>query len=108
MLRTKSQRRKLCPSCPVARVADLLGDPCSLLIMRDLMKESRRFGELEDSLGGMSPRTLTNALKRLEKGGFIVHKRFVRPVRSRYQLTRKGAAFNEVVEAMRTYGRKYL
>src|SRR3989344_7818713 len=104
MLRTKSQRKKLCADCPVARVVDLLGDPCSLLVMRDLLKKPRRFGELEDSLGGMSPRTLTNALKRLEKEGFITRRHFVKPIHFQYLLTKKGAAFNDVVESMRVYG----
>lgn len=108
MLRTRSQRAKLCTNCPVARVADLLGDPCTLLIMRDLVKKPRRFGELEDSLGGMSPRTLTNKLQSLEKEGFITRKHFTKPVRFHYVVTKKGAAFNTVVEAMRTYGKKYL
>lgn len=108
MLRTGSQRRKLCPRCPVARVVDLLGDPCSLLIMRDLLERPRRFGELEDSLGGMSPRTLTNKLKRLKKDGLIVRRSFSKPIRSRYELTNKGAAFQKVVDAMRAYGKKYL
>lgn len=108
MLRTVSQRRRLCRACPVARVADLLGDACSLLIIRDLLKKPRRFGELEDSLGGMSPRTLTNKLKKLEKERLITRRRFVKPIRFHYELTKKGAAFNDVVKAMRAYGKKYL
>src|SRR3989338_3184029 len=79
MLRTKSQRRKLCPKCPVARVADLFGDSCSLLIMRDLLKGMRRFGELEESLGGMSPRTLTKKLRKLESEGFIKRRGYGEP-----------------------------
>ena len=109
MLRTKSQRRKLCPECPVARVADLFGDSCSLLIMRDLLKGMRRFGELEESLGGMSPRTLTKKLRRLESEGFIRRREYRRhPPRVEYALTRKGMAFQEVERAMRAYGKKYL
>ena len=108
MLRTGSQRKKLCPKCPVARVADLLGDTCTLLIIRDLLNKPRRFGELEDALGGMSPRTLTNKLKRLEKEKLIFRRRFVKPIRSYYELTKKGAALNTVVDALRSYGKKYL
>jgi len=108
MLRTRSQRKKLCGECPVARVADLVGDPCSLLIIRDLLKSPRRFGELEDSLGGMSPRTLTIKLRKLEKERLVVRRSFTKPVRVYYELTKKGAAFQKVVDAMRAYGRKYL
>src|SRR3989338_3656317 len=101
MLRTRSQRKKLCGECPVARVADLVGDPCSLLIIRDLLKSPRRFGELEDSLGGMSPRTLASKLKKLEKERLVVRRSFTKPVRVYYELTKKGAAFQKVVDAMR-------
>ena len=76
--------------------------------MRDLTQKPHRFGELEDSLGGMSPRTLTKTLRHLEKNGLITRKHFKRPIRFHYELTRKGRAFQEVVDAMRTYGKKYL
>ncbi len=107
-MRTGSQRTKLCPHCPVARVADLLGDTCTLLIIRDLLERPRRFGELEDSLGGMSPRTVASKLKRLGKEKLIARRNFSKPIRFHYELTKKGAAFNKVVEAMRSYGKKYL
>lgn len=102
MLRTAEQRKNLCSSCPVARTADLLGDSCTLLIVRDLLSKPRRFGDLEESLSGISSRTLTNKLKRLEQEGLVQHKEF------EYTLTKKGAAFQGVVEAMRKYGKKYL
>jgi DNA-binding HxlR family transcriptional regulator len=108
MLRTQGQRRRLCSACPIARVTDLVGDPCSLLVIRDLLDRPQRFGELEDSLGGMSPRTLTKTLRRLEKSGIIVQKRFKKPARSHYELTKKGKALERIVDAMRVYGNKYL
>ncbi len=109
MLRTGSQRRKLCRACPIARVADLVGDPCSLLIMRDVLEKPKKFSELEDSLGGMSPRTLTLKLKRLEHEGLIVREGYMRhPPRHFYAPTRKGIALRETIDAMRTYGKKYL
>jgi DNA-binding HxlR family transcriptional regulator len=107
MLRTAQQRKALCPSCPVARVADLLGDSCSILIVRDLLERPRRFGELQESLIGISSRTLTNKLKLLERECLIVHKKAGESP-SRYALSKKGAAFNNVVEAMRRYGNRYL
>ena len=102
MLRTSQQRKSLCRSCPVARVADLVGDSCSLLILRDLLEKPRRFGDLQHSLAGVSSRTLTNKLRRLEDEALIQHKKL------NYTLTKKGAALHDVVEAMRTYGKKYL
>lgn len=109
MLRTAQQRKTLCRSCPVARVADLLGDSCSLLILRDLLIKPRRFCDLQDSLAGISTRTLTNKLKRLEKEGLIRRKEFdEHPPRTEYTLTKKGAALRGVIDAMRAYGKKYL
>ncbi|MBI5644802.1 helix-turn-helix transcriptional regulator [Candidatus Kaiserbacteria bacterium] len=107
-LRTATQRRELCRDCPIARVADALGDPCSLLIIRDLIDEPRRFSELEESLG-MSTRTLTLTLRRLQKQGIVSrHERKTLPLYVQYRITRKGAAFGAVVDAMRSYGKKYL
>lgn len=109
MLRTAQQRKTLCRDCPVARVANLLGDSCSLLILRDLLEKPRRFGDLENSLLGISSRTLVNKLKQLEKDGMIIRKELAgRPPRVRYALTRKGIALHGVIEAMRMYGKRYL
>lgn len=102
MLRTARQRKELCKECPVARVADLLGDSCSLLMVRDLMEKPRRFGELQESLSGISTRTLTNKLRQLEKESLIQKEGL------HYTMTKKGAALEEVINAMRTYGKKYL
>ena len=99
----------MCRECPIARVADLVGDPCSLLIMRDVLEKPRKFSELEGALGGMSPRTLTLKLKRLEREGLIVRESYMRhPPRYFYRATPKGAALRATIDAMRTYGRTYL
>lgn len=108
MLRTAQQRKTLCRSCGVAKVADLLGDSCSLLILRDLLEKPNRFSELQASLAGISTRTLTNKLKLLEHEGLIVHKKTSSSSPALYHLTKKGAALQDVVEAMRAYGKKYL
>ena len=95
--------------CPVAKVAEHLGDSCTLLIVRDLMTGAKRFGELEKSLSPVSSRTLVKKLKALESEGMIVRREFDQhPPRVEYSLTRKGSAFHDVVDAMRAYGKKYL
>ncbi len=101
MLRTAQQRKELCRSCPIAKAADVIGDPCSLLVLRDLIGNPRRFGELDESLG-MSTRTLTKTLRRLEDAGLIKRKAL------QYAVTPKGAALAPVIDAMRAYGKKYL
>jgi DNA-binding HxlR family transcriptional regulator len=101
-------------TCPVGKVAALVGDPCSLLIVRDLLEGPKRFSELELSLESSS-RTLAKKLKLLEHEKIVTRKAM--PIRAggrgepacvKYQLTKKGEAFQGVVEAMRAYGRKYL
>jgi DNA-binding HxlR family transcriptional regulator len=94
--------------CPVARVVELLGDSCSILILRDLMNSPQRFTDLQESLDS-STRTLAIKLKKLEKEGFVLRKEFKgKPHRIEYRLTKKGAAFQGVEDAMRRYGKKYL
>jgi DNA-binding HxlR family transcriptional regulator len=105
-LRTAQQRKDLCKECPVARVADTLGDSCTLLIIRDLLNGPRRYSDLEASLRGISSRTLTNKLAYLTKEGLITKKNIA--LRAEYRLTKKGAALQNVVNAMRLYGKKYL
>ena len=107
MLRTDKQRKVLCTDCPVARVADLVGDSCSLLILRDLLEKPRRFSELETSLSGVSSRTLTNKLKLLTTQSLIQHHK-PETGHATYSLTKKGLALNTLVEEMRKYGKKYL
>ena len=59
--------------CPIGKVVDLLGDSCSILILRDLLEGPKRYGELEESLDSSS-RTLVKKLKLLEQEGLITHK----------------------------------
>jgi DNA-binding HxlR family transcriptional regulator len=109
MFRTKEQRKELCTSCPVAKVANLIGDTWSLLIIRDLENGARRFGELESSLSGVSSRTLTKKLQFLEENKIVERKEYSeKPPRVEYALTANGKKFHEIIDAMRTYGEKYL
>lgn len=108
MLRTKKQREELCRSCPIAKAADVIGDPCALLVVRDLLDATRRFGDLHERLG-MSTRTLTKTLRRLEELGLISRAEHATvPPRVEYTLTKKGAALRPTIEAMRAFGKKYL
>lgn len=92
------------PSCPIERVVALFGDSCSILIMRDLLERPLRFGELQRC--GASTRTLSKKLRQLRSEGLIAHA--AGSGAPLYRLTKKGMAFNEVAEAMRRYGKKYL
>lgn len=88
--------------CPVAKVASLLSDAWTMLIVRDLMKESMRFSELLGSLAGISTRTLTIKLAKLEEAGIIVKKE------NRYSVSLKGKKLGAIYTEMTKYGKKYL
>lgn len=95
-------------TCPVGKVAALVGDPCSLLIIRDLLKSPRRFSELEQSLKSSS-RTLAKKLKMLECEKLVARKESSgAPTCVKYALTKKGAALEPTINAMRAFGEKYL
>ena len=109
MFRTPAQQQAHCTHCPVARVADLVGDSWSILIIRDLLEGPKRFGDLEQSLEGISSRTLTKKLKTLEEKGMLEREEFhEKPPRVEYSLTEAGRAFHTVVDAMRSFGDTYL
>ena len=94
--------------CPIGKVVGLLGDSCSILILRDLLEGPKRYSELETVLSASS-RTLAKKLKHLEREGLINRKKQTgAKTYAAYQLTKKGAAFEKVADAMRAYGKKYL
>lgn len=95
--------------CPVARTAQIMGNKWTPLIVRDLVKGSRRFSELERSLGGISPKTLSERLKRLEEAQVVERHCFAEvPPRVEYSLTSKGHALLPVIESMREFGLRWL
>jgi DNA-binding HxlR family transcriptional regulator len=96
-------------TCPIARTAILIGDRWTPLIVRDLAPGCRRFGELQRSLSGISPKTLSDRLRRLEDAGIITRACFAEmPPRVEYRLTEKGHALLPVLESMRDFGDLWL
>ena len=97
------------PDCPVCRTADIVCGKWTLLVIRDLADGRSRFCELERSLEGISPRTLSLRLRALEDEGILERKTFPEvPPRVEYALTEKGQALAPIVESMRTYGTEWL
>lgn len=86
-------------NCPVAKTAQLLSDTWTMLIIRDLLKGSMRFSELEDSLGSISSRTLTLKLKRLEEESIVVKSNL------HYSLTPRGKKLKKIIDAMESWGK---
>jgi DNA-binding HxlR family transcriptional regulator len=97
------------PECPVCRTAEVISGKWTLLIIRDLADSSLRFCELERSLKGISPRTLSLRLRALEEQGIVERRTYPEvPPRVEYALTDKGTALVPLIEDMRTYGRRWL
>lgn len=96
-------------SCPVCRTADIVCGKWTLLIIRDLADGRSRFCELERSLAGISPRTLSLRLRALEEEAIVERRTFPEvPPRVEYALTEKGRALVPIIEDMRAYGRRWL
>jgi len=95
--------------CPIARTLDIVGDSWTILILRDLVVGgARKFQDLERSLKGISPTTLSARLKRLEEAG-IVERRFYEqhPPRAEYLLTDRGKDLRPVLKALLEWGQRY-
>jgi DNA-binding HxlR family transcriptional regulator len=96
-------------TCPVCRTAEIVCGKWTLLVIRDLSEGRSRFCELERSLQGISPRTLSLRLRALEEEGIVERQTFPEvPPRVEYVLTAKGRALAPLIEDMRTYGTEWL
>jgi DNA-binding HxlR family transcriptional regulator len=96
-------------SCPVCRTAEVVCGKWTLLVIRDLAAGSSRFCELERSLEGISPRTLSLRLRALEDEGIVERHTYPEvPPRVEYALTEKGEALVPLIDDMRRYGTRWL
>lgn len=96
-------------TCPVCHTADIISGKWTLLVIRDLADGCSRFCELERSLGGISPRTLSLRLRALEAEGVVQRRTYPEvPPRVEYSLTAKGRALVPLIEQMRLYGQQWL
>lgn len=89
--------------CPIAKTAELLSDTWTMLILRDVLRGTQRFNDLERSLEGISTRTLTLKLKNLSQCGMLRKQRD-----GSYAPTSKAKPLKPVIEAMEKYGRRFL
>jgi DNA-binding HxlR family transcriptional regulator len=97
------------PACPVCATADIICGKWTILVIRDLADGRSRFCELERSLAGISPRTLSLRLRALEEQGIVERHTYPEvPPRVEYSLTPKGLALIPLIEDMRRYGREWL
>ncbi len=96
-------------TCPVCRTAEVISGKWTLLVIRDLASGASRFCELERSLEGISPRTLSLRLRALEEYGIVQRHTYPEvPPRVEYALTDKGKALVPIIDDMRSYGSRWL
>ena len=104
---TKYSESKL-PLCPVETTLTLIGDKWKVLILRDLMTKTLRFGELKRSIGTVSQKVLTAQLRDLEHDGLVHREVFAEvPPRVEYSLTDTGRSLEPVIDSMRIWGEAY-
>lgn len=96
-------------TCPVCRAAEIVCGKWTLLLVRELSEGRSRFCELERSLAGISPRTLSLRLRALEEEAIVERHTFPEvPPRVEYALTEKGRALLPVIDGMREFGEQWL
>lgn len=104
-----AEKLEICDSHPIGRAIRLLGDVWTLMIVYTLLSGPKRFGELLDTLGNVSPKTLSQRLKMLEESGFVDRIAFAEiPPRVEYNLTTKGLALVDVIKAIDQFAMQYL
>lgn len=105
---SKSTVIKELPACPVETTLTLIGDKWKVLILRDLLTGTKRFGELKKSLGNVSQKVLTAQLRDMEESGLINRKVYAEvPPRVEYSLTVLGESLNPILDAMKCWGESY-
>jgi DNA-binding HxlR family transcriptional regulator len=99
------QRECVDESCPVARSVAVLDGKWTMLVLRDLLRGTKRFSELRASLTGISPKTLTDRLRALEEQGMVERLVYPEiPPRVEYTLTERGRAVEPVIDALAAWG----
>ena len=96
------------PACPVEVTLMLISDRWKVLILRDLLSGTKRFGELKKSIGSISQKVLTSNLRSMEEDGLLTRKVYAEgPPRVEYTLTELGKSLRPILCAMQQWGLEY-
>lgn len=99
---------KALPACPVETTLTLISDKWKVLILRDLMPGSKRFGELKKSIGTVSQKVLTAQLREMEQSGLLTRTVYPEvPPRVEYTLTDLGRSLKPILDALQNWGEAY-
>ena len=100
--------KKELPACPVETTLTMISDKWKVLILRDLLTGTKRFGELKKSLTGVSQKVLTSQLREMEENGLVERTAYPEvPPRVEYSLTPLGRSLQPIMDAMRVWGEQY-
>lgn len=96
------------PACPVETTLTLISDKWKVLILRDLLPGTKRFGELKKSIGHVSQKVLTAQIRQMEQSGLVNRKVYAEvPPKVEYSLTDVGYSLKPILDAMWTWGEEY-
>ena len=96
------------PACPVDTTLMLISDRWKVLIIRDFMDGTKRFGELKKSIGSISQKVLTSNLRSMEESGLLTRKVYAEvPPRVEYTLTETGYSLKPILDSMVEWGKAY-
>lgn len=105
---TESTAKQELPACPVETTLTLISDKWKVLILRDLMNGTLRFGELKKSIGHVTQKVLTAQLRQMEASGLLTRKVYAEvPPRVEYSLTDLGRSLKPILDAMWDWGEGY-
>ena len=105
---TEPPAKQELPACPVETTLTLISDKWKVLILRDLMPGTKRFGELKKSIGHVTQKVLTAQLRQMEESGLLTRKVYAEvPPRVEYTLTETGYSLKTVLDAMAMWGTEY-
>ena len=96
------------PACPVEITMGLIGDKWKVLIIRDLLTGTKRFGELKKSLTGITQKVLTNNLRQMESSGLDLSRVYAEvPPKVEYSLSDTGLSLKPILDSMVKWGNEY-
>lgn len=102
------KNKKELPLCPVEITLSMISDKWKVLILRELLNDTKRFGELRKSIGNISQKVLTSNLRSMEDDGLITRKVYPEvPPRVEYTLTKTGMSLKPVLDSMVEWGKNY-
>lgn len=105
---SEQKKAKPLPACPVETTLTLIGDKWKVLILRDLLPGTKRFGELKKSIGSVSQKVLTAQLRAMEENRLVHREIYAEvPPRVEYSLTELGKSLKPILDSMWAWGEAY-